>query len=91
MDINIKTRHDAVAHIAESAAMEGVMLLDLWSHLKAAFDREAITFSWAPITHFRIASPDGGDDIVIRNVKYAPDAERVVGEIAIGGEVARPS
>lgn len=90
MDSTIKTRQDAIDRISTLAEPSAMMMVFLHSRLRAAFGSNAVTFSWSPVTHFRIKSPDGGNDILVASVNRGGNPVMVVNRIAIDCETLIP-
>ena len=90
MDSTIKTRQDAIDRISTLMEPKGMMLAFLHPHLRNAFSPAAVTFSWNPVSHFRIKCPEGGKDIVVASVNRGHDPVLVVNRVAIDCESLIP-
>jgi hypothetical protein len=78
------TRDQAISKIAEAAGTDGATLMNLRDKLEPVFGKKAIDFSYDPVAHFRVQSPDGGKVILIASASHAEESDTVVGPIAIG-------
>lgn len=78
------SRTEAMQKIAEAA--KGESLIGFGEKLKAIFGEKNHRFNEGAgfPTHHVVKSPDGGEDIMVVNVKYADGPDHVVGDMAIG-------
>jgi len=70
--------------VAEVIKKSGKDLMSMREPLESIFKKKDIDFVLSPIAHFRIK--DGGKTLVIANKKYIDDAEKIVGNYAMGYE-----
>jgi hypothetical protein len=76
------TRKEAMQKVADAAVGEN--LIGFGPKLKGIFGETSVSFVFEPAPMHVIKSPDGGEDIVVINAKYAEGPDHLVGEIAIG-------
>ncbi len=70
--------------VEEVIKKSGKELMSMRTPLESIFKKKDVDFVLSPIAHFRIK--DGGKTLIIVNKKYADDAEKIVGNYAIGYE-----
>lgn len=75
--LNEEKNIDTVAKIAGEKSLMG-----MGGDLENAFGKKNVSFSLSPMAHYRIKV--GGKTLIVVNKRYAEEAEKEVGELAIG-------
>ena len=90
MDSTITTRQAAIDRISTLMEPKAMMLVFLHAPLRQAFGKDAVTFSWNPVTHFQVKCPEGGKDILVASVNRGDNPAMVVNRVAIDCESLIP-